>query len=352
VDLIELRRALRRHVRASLVVAILVLCIGLVTIGHPAQTYEASSTVLVTPRTERFQQASETVLRVILPNVIVVVQSRALHTAAEPLVPAAYTQTPITVTAAYDAEATALTVSASSRDANAAIAWSGALSHALVDRMKTDPYLDVQLLDPADGAGVTGRKARLLSFGAVFVLAMFSFLLVAFGAQRLEEVRDTAGALRKRGVRVLGTVATARRHQRKAQQVATVIAVLLRDDYETDRVVVTAQHDPSLVEWVAELLQRGADELAEGHAATPEPSVDRLLVSTGPLLDQLCLRAHIENEYPPCVLAIDARTTSIHDVVTAVKTIEHAGVPCRGVVLVNDSRRTRHRIPSNTTFVA
>jgi hypothetical protein len=352
VDLIELRRALRRHLRASVVVAILVLCIGLVTIGHPAQTYEASSTVLVTPRTERFQDASETVLRVILPNVIVVVQSRSLHNAAEPLVPAAYIQTPITVAAAYDVQATALTVSASSRNANAAIAWSGALSHALVDRMKTDPYLDVQLLDPADGAGVTGRKARLLSFGAVFVMALFSFLLVAFGAQRLEEVRDTAGALRRRGVRVLGTVGTARRHQRKAQQVATVVAVLLQDDYETDRVVVTARHDPSLVDWVTQLLQQGVEDLAVGRAGSPEPSVDRVVVAAGPLLDQLCLRAHLENDYPPCVLAIDARTTSIQDVVTAVKTIEHAGIPCRGVVLVNDSHRIRARTGRPTALLA
>jgi capsular polysaccharide biosynthesis protein len=352
VDLIELRRALRRHLRASVVVAILVLCVGLVTIGHPAQTYDASSTVLVTPRTERFQQASETVLRVILPNVVVVVQSRSLHTAAAPLVPAAYTQTPISVTAAYDAEATALTVTANSQDANAAIAWSGALSHALVDRMKTDPYLDVQLLDPADGAGVSGRKARLLSFAAVFVLALFSFLLVAFGAQRLEEVRDTAGALRRRGVRVLGTVGTARRHQRKAQQVATVVAVLLQDDYESDRVVVTAQHDPSLVDWVTQLLQQGVDDLAEGRVGSAEPGVGRVSVVAGPLLDQLCLRAHLDNDYPPCVLAIDARTTSIHDVVTAVKTIEHAGIPCRGVVLVNDSHRIRRRSSRVPALVA
>jgi hypothetical protein len=343
MDLIEFRRALRRHLRASLVVAILVLCIGLLTIGHPPQKYEASSTVLVTPRAERFQLASESVLRVILPNVIVVVQSQSLHAAAQPAVPPAYAHTPISVAAAFDSEASSMLVSVDSQNANAAIAWSGALSRALVERMKNDPYLAAQLLDPADGAGVTGRKARILSFGAVFVLALFAFLLVAFGAQRLEEARDNAGALRRRGIRVLGSVATARRHRHKANQLAAVVAVLLQDDYETGHVVVTALEDPSLSDWLAELLRRGSDELADARTATSQPGVPRLGVTAGPLVDQVCLRALIDGTYPPCVLAADARASSINDIAAGVKTLEQAGVPCRGVVLINDARRIGRR---------
>ncbi len=343
MDLIEFRRALRRHVRASVVVAILVLCVGLVSIGHPPQKYQATSTVLVTPRAERFQLASATVLRVILPNVVVIAQSQSLHKAAAPSVPVEYGSIPVSVAATYDAQASALAVSVDSQNANAAIAWSTALSRALVERMKTDPYLDIQLLDQADGAGVTGRKARLLSFAAVFVLALFAFLLVAFGAQRFEEARDTSGALRRRGVRVLGTVGTARRHQRKAYQLASVVAVLLQDDYDAGRVVVTAVYDRSLSDWLAKLLRRGAKELAEGRTPISTPGVPRLGVVAGPLLDQVCLRALVDEEYPPCVLAVDARTSSIQDIAAAVKTIEHAGIPCRGVVLVNDSRRVRER---------
>ncbi len=129
-----------------------------------------------------------------------------------------------------------------------------------------------------------------------------------------------------------------------------MVAVLLQDDDETDRVVVTAQHDPSLVDWVAQLLQQGVDDLAEGRVESSEPSVNRLRVTAGPLLDQMCLRAHLDNEYLPCVLAVDGRTASLQDVVTAVKTIEHAGIPCRGVVLVNDSHRIRRRGAGTTAF--
>ncbi len=341
MDLIEFRRALRRHVHASLLAAILVLVVGFVEIGHPAQTYEATSTVLVTPRAEKFQNASETVLRVILPNVVVIAQSQSLFDVAKVAVPSAYRNTPVSVASALDSVASSLTVSAISKDPSAAIAWSDALAHALVARMKTDAYLDVQLLDPAEAAGVTGRKARLLSFGAVFALAVFSFILAAFGAQRLEEARDVAGALRRRGVRVLGSIATGRRHRRKADSLAAVVAVLLQDDYESGQVLVTALDDSALASWLADLLQRGEENLAGARVLGAEPEVARLAVGAGPLLDQLCLRASIDQDCPPCVLAADARRSSIGTIAAGVRRMEQAGAQCRGVVLVNESRGFR-----------
>ncbi len=299
----------------------------------------------------------------ILPNVIVVAESGALRSAALPRVAALYAHIPVSISAVFDSQATTLLLSASSVNADAAIAWSGALSHALVDRMKNDPYVDAQLLDPAEGAGITGKKARLLSFGAVFVLALFSFVLVAFAAQRLEEARDVAGALRRKGVRVLGSIATGRRHRRKADRLAAIVAALIQDDYEEGRVVVTALTDPSLAEWLADLLAEGESDLAEIHAATMEPDAfspfgatqagegdDRLGVVVGPLLDQLCLRALVEHEYPACVLAVDARTSSVSEIAAGVRTLERAGVTCRGVVLINDARRPHRPKGLRTAF--
>jgi hypothetical protein len=245
MDLIEFRRALRRHLRASVVVTIIVLGIGVLAVGRSTQQYEATSTILITPRAERFQLASASVLRVILPNVIAVAESASLQKQATPSVPAEYASIPVTVKSSVDDLDSSLFVNADSRDPDAATAWSSAIARTLVEKMKNDPYLGVQLLDPATGAVATGRRVKIISFVALIAFAFFAFVITAFAAQRLEEARDVVGSLRRRGVRVLGAVHAGRRRGTRDGMQA-VVAVLLSDGYEDGRVVVTSMNEPSL----------------------------------------------------------------------------------------------------------
>jgi hypothetical protein len=352
MDLIEFRRSLRRHARASLVVAILVLGFGVASTGGPRANYAATSTVLVTPRAERFQLASASVLRVILPNVIVVARSDSLRSAAASHVQPAYTRTPISVDAAFDSQASTLFLTTQSKDANAAVAWSDALARALTERMKNDKYLVAQVLDVAQGAVLTGRRVRVLGIAASFGLALLAFVLVAFGMQRLEESRDVTGALRRRGVRVLGSVAASRRRRWKADQLSVIRAALVPDDEEDGRVLVTALSDESLSRWLADRLDEGADlqEVRDEMwprdrqletVEFPERASERgLSAIASPLVEQLCLRATLE-DWRACVVAVDDRMSSVADVVSGVKMLEHAGIACRGVVLIHGARYVR-----------
>jgi hypothetical protein len=354
VDLIEFRRALRRHLRVSVVVALMVLAVGLSTTRGTQVKYQATSTVLITPHSERFGNASASVLRVILPNVIVVVRSDSLRADAAARVPAIYRDTPIVVDAAFDNQASVLFVTVTSKVAPAAIAWSAALAQSLSERMKTDKYLEAQVLDPAQGAGLTGKRVRSLGVIASVMLAMAAFVLVAFAAQRLEESRDVANALRRRGVRVLGTLATTRRHRRTADALSVIRAALMREDGETP-LFVTALTDANLAHWLANRLRR-ADEEAPSPTSTPtstptspstlpfgaaldSPGRPQYLDATaGPLVAQLVLMsaAAVNAAY---VLAVDDRVTSVAEVLTGLHELDAAGIRCYGVVLVHGPLR-------------
>ncbi len=339
MDLIEFRRALRRHLRASIVVAILVLSIGVLAIGRSPQKYEATSTILITPRAERFQLASETVLRVILPNVVVVAESESLQKQAAPSVPAEFVDVPITVTSSLDNQDSSLFVNVEAKDPDTATAWSGALARTLVTRMKNDPYLGIQLLDPASGAVVTGRRVKIISFVALFAFAFFAFVITAFGAQRLQEARDVVTALRRRGVRVLGSVnATRRRGGRDGLQ--SIVAVLLGDDFANGRVVVTSLGDAQLAPWLVDRFDR-EDERFVVEASASTPALPGIGAVAGPPVAEACLRAATE-DLSACVLAVDDRASSVTEITSAIKMLQQAGVTCRGVVLVRGAHGYRH----------
>ncbi len=348
MDLIEFRRALRRHLRASIVVTILVLCIGVLAVGRSTQKYEATSTILITPRAEKFQVASASVLRVILPNVIAVAESATLQKQAKTAVADEYAAIPVTVSASVDDVDSSLFVNVESQDPNAATAWSSAIARTLVEKMKNDPYLGVQLLDPAAGSVPTGRRVKIISFVALVAFAFFAFVMTAFGAQRLEEARDVAGALRRRGVRVVGTVNAGRRRANRGGMQA-VVAVLLSDDYEDGRLVVTSMNDPLLSRWLADRLDREEERFVvdEARGAGALPGIGAI---AGPPVDELCLRAASER-FVACVLAADERSSSVTEIVAAVKLMQQAGVPCRGVVLIRGTRGVHDAIDARAALV-
>jgi hypothetical protein len=330
-------------------VAILVLSIGVLGIGRSAQKYEATSTILITPRAERFQLASESVLRVILPNVELLAESQSLQKQATPTVPAEFTTIPISVTASLDTTDSSLFLNVDSKDANTATAWSGALARTLVERMKNDPYLGIQLLDPAQGAVPTGRRVKIVSFVALFAFAIFAFVLVAFGAQRLEEARDVVGALRRRGVRVLGAVGASRRRGGR-DGLQAIVAVLLSDDYDDGDVVVTAMNDPSLAEWLVDRLDREEERFVveESPGVGILPGIGAV---AGPPVGELCLRASSE-DLAACVLAVDERASSVTEIVASVKLMQQAGVACRGVVLIRGSHTLHESSDARAAAIA
>jgi hypothetical protein len=268
-----------------------------------------------------------------------VTRSESLHAAAAPKVAPPYRQVPVVVDASFDSQASSLFVTATSKDPTAAIVWSGAIAHALELRMKGDLYLTVQVLDVAEGAGVTGKKVRVLGIATSFMLALLAFVLVAFGTQRLEESRDVAGALRRHGVRVLGALAASRRYRRKADQLSVIQAALAPDDDDEGTLLVTALDDQSLAQWLA----RRLDE-SEGTTQLGDPTRAaggyRLRAVAGPVVEPLALRASID-DCDACVVAVDDRMSSVAEVVAAVKTLREAGIECRGVVLVHGSRHVR-----------
>jgi hypothetical protein len=225
-------------------------------------------------------------------------------------------------------------VNVDSRDANAATAWSGALARTLVERMKNDPYLGVQLLDPAESSVPTGRSVKIITFAALFALAFFAFVLVAFGAQRLEEARDVPGALRRRGVRVLGAVRASRRRNGR-DGLRAVIGILLSDGHEDGRVVVTAMNDPAIAQLLVGLLDR-EEELIVVEELRGAGVVSGIRAIVGPSVDELCLRGS-SGDLVGCVLAVDERLWSVTEIVASVELMQQAGVPFRGVILIRGS---------------
>ena len=341
MDLIEFRRALRRHLRVALVAAIAVLSVGLVGLRSSPVNYTATSTVLVTPRAERFDVASATVLRVILPNVAIIAKSESLRAEAAPHVPKAYAKSNVEIDATFATDASTLLVSARSGDAAAAIAWSVAEARALTDRMKDDKYVAVQSL--------TGARVRLLGVVSAVGLAFVAFVLTAFGAQRLEESRDITGALRKRGVRVLGSVIPGRR-RRLDDGLAAIRGALAPDEGNDARLLVAALTDKSLAHWLAAGLDDGSGEsgvweppfaeplLAPAGASVAAPGADLALHEVG-------FEAAAE-EHQPVVLVADDRVSSVSEITEGVELLRRSGVVCRGVVLVRGGpglRRALHR---------
>jgi hypothetical protein len=342
VDLIEFRRALRRHVRSSLVVAIVVLCFGLFATRGIQVKYEATSSVLVTPRAERFQGASASVLRVILPNVIVLARSDSLRAEAVSRVPAEYAATPVVIDAAFDQQASAMFITALSKDGPAAAAWSSAIARSLSERMKNDPYLIVHVLDPAEGATPTGRRVRILGVIESFGFAVAAFVLVAFGAQRFEESRDVAGALRRRGVRVLGSVIATRRGGARRDGLSVVLSALLHDGHDDGRLLVASLDDERLARWLADRVNEA--ERSNGNAEAVEPGVvngtGRLDAIAVPLAREFSLWSMMR-DFPSCILAVDDRVSSLAEILAGVELLGAAGIVFRGVVLVRATRSAR-----------
>ena len=337
MDLIEFRRALRRHLRVALVAAIAVLSVGLVGLRSSPVNYTATSTVLVTPRAERFDVASATVLRVILPNVALIAKSESLRADAAPHVPKAYSKSRVVIDATFATDASTLLVSARSRDAAAAIAWSVAEARALTDRMKDDKYVAVQSLDFAETAALTGARVRLLGVASAVGLAFVAFVLTAFGAQRLEESRDITGALRKRGVRVLGSVIPGRR-RRLDDELAAIRGALAPDDENDARLVVAALTDKSLAHWLAAGLDEGRGESGVWEPPCAEPLVAPAGASgrapgADPFFPEVPVEAALR-DHQSVVLVADDRVSSVAEITEGVESLRRSGVACRGVVLV------------------
>ena len=161
--------------------------------------------VLLTPRPEAFADASASVLRVIFPNIVARVQSQEIRAHARKDVPPPLRDVPITVDASMSPDDGLLSVTASSTSPEAAVVWSRALADAIVTKTGNDNYLVAESLDPAVSP-TSVRTVQLAGLAGSFLLALLTFVLVAFASQRIAESRDTATALRRRGVRVLATV--------------------------------------------------------------------------------------------------------------------------------------------------
>ena len=252
--------------------------------------------------------------------------------------PSEYVDVPIAVDADFDTQASAMFLVVRSKNAAAAVAWSATLARSLQERMKDDTYLAVEVLDPAERASSTGQKVRLLGIIESFGLAFAAFVLVAFGLQRLEESRDVPAALRRRGVRVLGSVVATRANRARPDGVSVLLAALVRDElaelvrdeHEDERVLVTALADRGLAEWLVDRLNEAQ------YPLLGRDSVRFLDAVPGPLLHEFQLWSMV-GERPSCIVAVDGNVSSVAEIVSGVQLLDEAGVLCRGVVLIRGS---------------
>ncbi len=344
MDLIEFRRAMRRFLGIGLVAGILVLGIGIFTVGGYDSQYSATSTVLLNPKTDRFQGASSSLLRVILPNVVVLAKSNALRSDAASRVPAALRNAPVTVDASVDVDTSVLAITATSTDAAAAVRWSAATAQAVVKRLADDQLLSGEVIDLASSAVPDGRTRQRVGIAGSLVLALVAFVLTVFVAQRVTESRDVAAALRKRGVRVLGDLSTSALRNDAEEMHVAIAGIAMAVGASVSRVVVTAFEDAVLVRQFTEMFVDEARIVAGssvGHAESPED-----LAVPGPLIDQLVSLQTVVGQREACLVLVDRRRRSVDEVVAGMASLHDMHIPAAGVVLVRGpgfewARRTR-----------
>jgi hypothetical protein len=332
MDLIEFRRAMRRFLGLGLVAGILVLGVGILTVGRHDPQYSATSTVLLNPKTDRFQLASSSLLRVILPNVVVLAESDSLRSDAASQVRAAVRDTPVTVGASVDVDTSVLAITATSTDAAAAAQWSAASAEAVVKRLADDDLLSGEVIDLASTAVPDGRTRQRVGIAGSLGLALVAFVLIVFVAQRVTESRDVAAALRKRGVRVLGDLSSRGLSSDPGEMRVAIAGIVMAVGATASRVVVTAFDDAVLVRAFTGMFVDEARLAAGSSLDGGSPAED--LAVPGPLIDQLVSLQAVVGGQGACLVLVDRRRSSVDEVVAGMVGLHAMHIPAAGVVLV------------------
>ena len=357
MELIEFRRALRRFWVGSLVCALAVFAVGMLTVAQKGRTYSATSTVLLTPRPNAFENASASVLRVILPNIVARVQSREIRSRVRKDVPASLRGVPITVEANMSADDGVLSVTASSTSPEAAVLWSRALANAIVTKTDNDKYLVAESLDPAVSP-TSVRTVQITGLGGSFLLALLTFVLVAFAAERIRDSRDVATALRRRGVRVLATVRGSQKLDRSTRASLLEIAASLEPGLaaSSPRIIFTGLSADGLAGWVAEGLADVSMDLDGDAPINWEASngeyrsngrTRALVIEHGPRANALFELTALARTDGVCVVVADEGLSSIEEIMIAVAGLTGAGIRHGGVVLVRTNGRFRRFVKSS-----
>jgi hypothetical protein len=334
VDLIELRQALRRGWVFGVVAMLLVGIAGTLALGPAESRFAARSTLVVTPRAEVFESVSTGVLRVVLPNVLVVARSANLEEDARARAAGSARDTEVETEATFVRDSGVLTLTTRSPDHDAAIAWNLAISAELVERYEADPYLIVDALDEATSAAIPGVVERNIDLIGVAILALFAGILAIFTAQRLRESGDIVARIRGGGLRVLGEVAVRRRGASRVmttgdEQVRRLALALSNAPgvNRTSRIVVIAT-DNRPATAVVNAMRAGLQEIGLGT---------RHQVVLGPQLDDLANLHREATESSLCVAVLDP-SQRLDTFIRDVRAIADAEVPVLGVVVLKRRR--------------
>ena len=326
MDLIELRLAIRRNWVFGLVAIVLVAVGGLLTLPPREAQHEATATMAVSPRAERLD--STAVLRVLLPNVLALVESdRLLEAAAE------ITHddpTGVGVAAAFE-EGTGVLVVRTRADGSAtAVAWSRAVERAVLDAYEDDPYLLVASIDPASTASRAGVLSQQIDRVAVLLLALMAGLLTVFTAQRIRESGDIAGRLRSGGIPVVAELPIA--SSRRGRDGRTT-------EYDERRLALTLSSGPGIepgTRFVVVGESVGStiavvDAVRSGLAAVGRDEQHR--VALGPAMRDLRGLQQAANGSGVCIAVLDQRER-VDRFMAGVRALGDAHVPLAGVVVV------------------
>ena len=332
MDLIELRQALRRGWYVGLLVAALVGVVGFVALGPGDDRPRARTTLVVTPRAERFQTVSPGVLRIVLPNVLVVARSADLREEAAEIVELAapdVLDATVRVEGGFLPESGVLTITVASRSGAAATAWSAAIGEALEDRYDDDEYLEVSVLDRATSASPPPPAQRAVDLAGVTLVALFAGLLSVFALQRLRDSGDIVGRVRRGGLRVIGELVIPGRGSRPvfrgddgARRLALGLAGAPGVTAGARFVVVSADTRPAVA--VVDALRAGLEGVGLDQ---------RHKVVLGPELGDLANLHHEVLEGGVIVPVLDRRQR-IDEFVRGVHAIVDSGVHVPGVVVV------------------
>jgi hypothetical protein len=340
MDLIELRQALRRW-RVHAIAAVLVVgALALLALGPAENRFESSTTLLVTPRAERFETASPGILRIVLPNVLVVARSRGLHDEVAPEL-GKLGDADVETDGTFVPDSGVLVLTARSSSADAAVAWSAALADGVVERYRDDDYLVVSVLDPAQDAHRPGPFDRAVDLAGIGLLALFAAILTVFTMQRVHESSDLAGRLRNDGLRVLGELVVYGRSSRpvfKHDQQASRLAMSLSSApgvADRDRfVIISTGTRPSVA--VVDAIRAGLQQVG----------LQRMhKVVLGPELDDLATLRQETYGGGRCIVVLDSNQR-VDQLVRDVEELVAADVPVIGVVVIR-RRMLLRRSPSD-----
>jgi hypothetical protein len=334
VDLIELRQALRRNWVFGVVAMLIVGIAGTTALGPAESRYAARSTLLVTPRAEIFSSVSTGVLRVVLPNVLVVTRSADLEADARTRAGSAR-DTAVETEATFVRDSGVLTVTTRAADARGAITWNHAIAAELVERYEDDPYLIVESLDEATSAAIPGVVERNIDLIGVAILALFAGVLALFTAQRLRESGDIVARIRSGGLRVLGEVAVRGRRDgaraalsgdERVRRLALALSSTPGVDASVRIVVVAAETRPATA--VVNAMRVGLSNIGLGT---------RHEVVLGPQLDDLASLHKETHGSSVCVAVLDP-SQRVDAFIRDVRAVSDAEVPVLGVVVLKWGR--------------